>query len=491
MTLNSLDGKIDLSGKLLSYDGENYRLRTIYGDLTVDGHRVSCTGAGCPDPENHVADVKISGSASMGAVLLPALLEGFARRHGHDAQRVDVDTTHFTYRLVEDQTGKPVATFSFRMTTADEGFADLLADEADIVLSRRAISPVEQQRARAAGRGDLSDVNRSQLLALDALVPIVLPGNVLRSLPFETLTRIYTGQISTWAELGDADVPLTFHAPQVSSDLGQVLQEKLRGSPDAALSPRAISHPPGPSLAAAVVADPLGFGITGFANLGESVSLNLTGICGRGLNASRLSIKSGDYPFVTPMFIYTPARRLPPVARAFLSYIDGTEAQNVIRRAGLVDQSPEEVAIAAQGVRLANAIEAAGREVPLADVQRMVRRLLGMSRLTATFRFEEGAARLDAQSQASMLQLAQRLRQGRYDGRELLFAGFSDSDGGSGGTAAERARLVRDALIAAAAPADLEKVALELDAFGMALPMACNDRAAGRRINRRVEVWVR
>lgn len=137
VTLNSLDGKIDLSGKLLSYDGENYRLRTIYGDLTVDGHRVSCTGAGCPDPENHVADVKISGSASMGAVLLPALLEGFARRHGQDAQRVDVDTTHFTYHLVEDQTGKPVATFSFRMTTADEGFADLLADEADIVLSRR------------------------------------------------------------------------------------------------------------------------------------------------------------------------------------------------------------------------------------------------------------------------------------------------------------------------------------------------------------------
>jgi phosphate transport system substrate-binding protein len=30
-----------------------------------------------------------------------------------------------------------------------------------------------------------------------------------------------------------------------------------------------------------------------------------------------------------------------------------------------------------------------------------------------------------------------------------------------------------------------------VEAFGEALPMACDETAAGRRLNRRVEVWVR
>jgi phosphate transport system substrate-binding protein len=43
----------------------------------------------------------------------------------------------------------------------------------------------------------------------------------------------------------------------------------------------------------------------------------------------------------------------------------------------------------------------------------------------------------------------------------------------------------------AAETANLERIGLELEAFGEAMPMACDDTAWGRQVNRRVEVWVR
>ena len=40
VTLTSRDGGVEISGDLLGFDGEFYRLETIYGELTVDGSRV-------------------------------------------------------------------------------------------------------------------------------------------------------------------------------------------------------------------------------------------------------------------------------------------------------------------------------------------------------------------------------------------------------------------------------------------------------------------
>ncbi|MCX8227152.1 MAG: cell envelope biogenesis protein OmpA, partial [Sulfitobacter sp.] len=74
VALTSRDGKIELSGTLLGFDGEFYRIETEYGELTVDGSGVQCSGPGCPNLENFVAELQLSGSATMGQVLMPALI---------------------------------------------------------------------------------------------------------------------------------------------------------------------------------------------------------------------------------------------------------------------------------------------------------------------------------------------------------------------------------------------------------------------------------
>ena len=194
------------------------------------------------------------------------------------------------------------------------------------------------------------------------------------------------------------------------------------------------------------------------------------------------------------MFLYFPARRLPRLAREFLAFTRGPAAQIVIRRSGFVDQTPEEIAVEQQGNRFANAIAKAGSEITLGELQRMAATLTPMARLSTSFRFEAGSIRLDAQSRSNVQQLARALEVGQYDARRLLFVGFSDGNGASEANrdiALRRADAVRRAVSEAAVAANLARVELGVDAFGEAMPMACDDSAWGRQANRRVEVWVR
>ncbi len=222
--------------------------------------------------------------------------------------------------------------------------------------------------------------------------------------------------------------------------------------------------------------------------------LALTGPCGFSLQASRRAVKTEDYPLTVPMFLYLPARRLPKVARDFLSYVRGPAAQAVIRRAGFVDQAPERISVSQQGSRLANAVQAAEGPEGLAELQRLVGTLREMRRLTVSFRFEPGSARPDAQSRSNIEHLARALEAGEYDARQLVFAGFSDGIGGAEENrriALKRAEAVRDAVVEAAETADFSRVELRAEGFGEALPMACDDSDWGRQINRRVEVWLK
>jgi phosphate transport system substrate-binding protein len=124
----------------------------------------------------------------------------------------------------------------------------------------------------------------------------------------------------------------------------------------------------------------------------------------------------------------------------------------------------------------------------------MVSVLGPMQRLTTTFRFEQGSTQLDAQSRSNVDQLARRLDEGRYDGRQLMFIGFSDGEGEAVTNrmiAERRAEAVRQAVMGAAETADFTQVEISIEAFGEAMPMACDDSSWGRQVNRRVEVWIR
>jgi len=463
--LKSHDGEVEISGTLLGFDGEFYRVETVYGELTVDGSGVWCEGPGCPNLINYVAEVAISGSSTMAEVLMPALLEAFALNEGYVVARESESVHRFTYHLSEPDTQQRLATFDFLASNADEGFADLLADEADIAMSLREIRPREAQLGYEAGLGDMEDANRSRVLALDGMVPVVAVGNPVSSLSLNQLAHVFAGKISNWNDLGGPDAPITLHLLTAQSGFAQAVEDQL-------MEPSKMS----------------------LAETGNTKHLTLTGQCGFSLAASRRTIKTEDYPINAPMFLYFPARRLPKLARDFLSYTRSPSAQIVIRRAGFVDQTAEEIAINHQGDRFANAIASAGKEVSLDAIQGMVGTLSGMKRLSTSFRFQTGSTKLDAQSRSNVQQLARALEAGRYDARSLYFVGFSDGEGPATGNlqiAEKRANVVKEAVLSAAETANPDRIDLQVHAFGEAMPMACDDSAWGRQVNRRVEVWVK
>ncbi len=492
--LTSRDGSIELSGTLLGFDGDFYRLDTIYGELTVDGSGVLCDGPGCPNLQDYVAELRISGAASMGEVLMPALVQAFASRNNYLVGRETRDDTHFQMRLLDKASNRIVARFEFRITNTDEGFADLLANETDIVMSLREIRQQEARRAREAGMGDMTSRGRSRVLALDALVPIVAPDNPLSRITPTELADLFAGSLKNWKPLTGLDAPVDLHLRVATSGLGQAVEDLLLKPGRKNLANGIERHGTDRALAEVIEENAFAISVASASETGNAKRLALSGACGYSLSASRLAVKTEDYPLTAPMFLYLPARRLPKLAREFLRYTRSPSAQQVIRRAGFVDQSPEEISIDVQGNRFANAIARAGTEVSLAELQRLVETLSEHKRLTTTFRFETGSTRLDAQSRSNVQQLASALEAGYYDERHLLFVGFSDGDGPAEANkeiSARRAKVVRDAVLNAAETANPDRLTLETEAFGEAMPMACDDSAWGRQVNRRVEVWVK
>ena len=128
VVLTSRDGAIELSGTLLGFNGEFYRVDTVYGELTVDGSGVTCDGPGCPSLTDYIAQIRLSGARELGQVLMPALLEAFAGQNHLSAILKTIDDSHFTYVLKDRHSNKTQAEFHFQLSTPEEGFAALNAD---------------------------------------------------------------------------------------------------------------------------------------------------------------------------------------------------------------------------------------------------------------------------------------------------------------------------------------------------------------------------
>ncbi|MGI9368561.1 MAG: substrate-binding domain-containing protein, partial [Ruegeria sp.] len=405
ITLTSHDGKIEVTGELLGFDGEFYRVKSQFGELTIDGSGVTCDGPACPSLTDYVGEVTFSGSSVMAEALLPALIKGFAQRNGLTTKVEKLGDNRFVYALLQPGRDAPLGRLAFRVANTDQGFADLISNDADIVMALREIRPAENDRTRAVGSGDLTRARRSRVLALDAMVPVVAPDNPVQQISLSNLAAVFSGEIGNWVDLGGPDAPISLYLPDEGSGLAQAVEEIL-GVP---LASSITRHTRSSDLVQAVQADAFAIGIASYAEAQSARVLSLAGGCEYALTATRQSIKTEDYPLTSPMFLYLPNRRLPKIARQFLAYTQGPEAQMVIRQAGFVDQAPETVRLGLQGDRLANAIAAGGSEVGLEELQRMIETLRPMSRLSLSFRFEAGSSRPDAQSSSNILHLAQAL----------------------------------------------------------------------------------
>ncbi len=468
-------GGLSLSGEVLGYDGRYLRLATEAGEVTLDYDGATCSGASCPDPDAFVPIIRVSGNPRLLSALAPPLVDAYGRQSG-----LIVEIEGASHRLVPPDGGTPVLVLDLVPTSGEEGAADLVANVSDLVLLDRSLDTAELDLARAAGLGDLSDGDLGRIIALDAVVPVVAPGQDVQQIRVDTLEAAISGRVRNWSALGGPSGPLSVLLPEAPF-------LPLPGEP------YDVSVAPLDEVARRVADTPGMLGLVGFGDGGNARPLAISGPCGRPILASEETVKSGDYPLTRPIFLYRPARRLPEAGEDFLTWLRSREAQGVIRRAGFVDLTSERIGLDRQGERLAGAIASAGPEIGLGELQRMVRILSGHDRLTATFRFQDGATRLTPQSRSYLLQLARAIAEGLHDGDRLMLVGFSDGRGPAmvnRDLSRARAEAVRRDLLAALGGVLPEGVTVTTEAFGEALPIACDEVQSGQNLNRRVELWV-
>jgi phosphate transport system substrate-binding protein len=489
--LRSLDGTVELEGNLISYDGAFYRIDTDFGALTIAAEGVSCAGPGCPDLATFVAEARIAGAATITEGLLPALLDAFGESRGMDLS-VAADGVSSIYVLRRSD-GTTAARFTVAQGSTDDGFLALLNGEADIALALRVPSSAEIRAAETTSPDDPPLDDRVRVLALDALVPVVSPENPIHALSLPDIAQLFSGEVDNWLTLGGPDAPVALHLLEPGLGLAQAFSTQVLLPADVGLSATITHHPSAETLSEAVARDPYAVGITALSGISQARPLPLTGPCGLSQSATSDAVKAEDYPLTAPVYMYLAPHRLPLLVRQFLEFTETDEAQRRVREAGFVDQLLTRTPMALQGARLASAIRASGRDVALSDLQEMIIALGTAERLSTTLRFNPGGATLDIQSRATIARLAAIVERGAFDGRRLIFAGFSDGRGSAEVNARlslRRAGVVRDAFVAASGAEARDRVDLITHGFGEALPMACDDTSWGRAVNRRVEVWL-
>lgn len=467
ITLVAREGGIVLTGTLLGYDGEFYRIDTEYGSLTVDGQGVICEGPACPDLIAPKALMRIVGTPDA-AGLLPPLFQAFAKARGL-VYETEADQP-FRARILDPETRQDLAEVSFAALSPDQATAALQSGAADLKLAFQA-------------EPDFG----SHAVATDALVVLVAPDNPVPEMSTVQLAAVLAGEVDNWVQIGGPDMPVVLHALADQTDLQRALSARLGTEASAA-----VTHPDLASLAEAVARDPWAIAISGRSAIAPARRMPLTDSCGFPLLPTSLAIKAEDYPLALPVLLLTPKRRLPLLTREFLSFLRTPEAQAAVAAAGFVDRSATRQPMTADGLRLINAIQGAGEDVTLEDLKRLAGIMDGADRVSFTFRFEDGSSTLDAQSQDNLVDLAQLIAAGQFRNEKLVLAGFSDGSGAAEANLAlsvERAAKVAQEL-AAIAP-DLASAQMPVvEGFGEALPMACDETAIGRQLNRRVELWV-
>ena len=494
VTLRSSDGTVNMTGDFVSFEDNSYVINTALGQLRVSANRVSCVGAACPDLSTGEADVVMSGSDIIGLGLMPLITEGYAGARNAAASITNTTTIgEFFANLVADQGfGDDFVTIRVSSSGATDGLQDLLARRSEIAMAARRILPEEASRLSNDGAGDMVSPAQEHIMAIDSLVVITHPDNPVQTLNVRQLLGIYSGQISNWSQVGGPDLPVQVVIRNVGAGRKDVFESRIFGDSGVGLTPNAKLVPQSTDVALEVNADPAAIGVVGYAFRRGASTVNIINQCGITMTPDAFSAKTEEYALQRRLFLYTRQDTLSTKGREFVDFITSPEADPLIRKAGFIGFSVDRREQTFDDARAQALLRPAADPVEAGFMQQMLARMVEYDRLSTTFRFRTGSAQLDERAQIDKERLLDYL-QTQPAGSEILFVGFTDDVGSFQNNLAlseRRAAQVADE-VRAFAGSRLPGVTISSVGYSEVAPSGCNASDNGRRINRRVEVWIK
>lgn len=504
VSLTSLDGAVNLSGGYVGFEDGNYIINTDVGELRVAASRVQCVGAACPDlsgtspsgaPDastHRAAEIKIVGSDEMGLGMMPLLLEGYAgfldakasltARTGEGDIQADL--------IADRGFGPRIASYQISSSASVDAFATLLDRTSELGMSTRRIAPDEAQALRSAGAGNMIDPEQEHIVAVDSLVVITHPDNPVSKLTVAQLADIYAGRTTNWAELGGQDAPIIVYDRPKGDSAHHVFSDAIFSEQDARPDAPLRIGVDDAAVADAVLADTGAIGYVAFAHQKGTQAVRLVNACGLAMSPDAFSARTEEYLLQRRLYLYSRSDSAAP-ARDFLQFVKSPIADAHIAKSGFITLSVDRKPQMLHEERARILLNSDGSAYEARVMREMLNEMIEFDRLSTTFRFRSGSSRMDTRAEIDLTRLGAYLEE-QPEGTHVRLAGFSDDIGAFDSNrdlSLRRANRLKRQMTERFGDA-LAHIEFSTAGYGEIAPVACNTDEDGRRINRRVEVWI-
>lgn len=433
----------------------------------------------------------VFGSNTVGAELMPRLIEGYAEALDADmniATGVNPLESTFIAKNNQDQIMFEV---SLHAHGSGSAFPGLQTGEAEIGMASRAIKDKEVAALEQAGISGMRSAGQEHVLALDGLVVIVAPDNPIATLSMEQIAKIFSGDYKNWSDVGGPNMAITLYSRDSNSGTFDTFKSLVLKPNKRKLSESAQLFESNEELSDAVALDPAGIGFTGFAYVRNAKTLALSADCGIVSEPSVFSVKTEEYPLARRLYLYTSGKAVSEHATGLLAYSMSDVAQETIADIGFIDQSPVSLSFGEQAQRFSG--EPAEKDAS-ALRQEMLNTIGEAERLSTTFRFKLGSSELDVKSIQDVSRIAKMIsaENSPYKGKEIYLVGFTDSIGKfANNLRLSKTRSQQVLMALSKSLPESMKGQVKSIGYGELSPVACNTDDAGQAKNRRVEIWVR
>lgn len=220
---------------------------------------------------------------------------------------------------------------------SERGLAALQAGELDIAAMSRPLSEAEREAlTKKFGAPPLE-----RIVALDGVGIYLHADNPVTAIRVEDLTRILSGEVRNWREVGGFDRRIDIYQPDPASGTRRFVQGRLLAGQDFASTAVDVLTP---SHAVAAVARSLG-GIA-YASVSYAEGTKIVPLIPAAGSASvwpdQPSLAAGTYPLTRSLLLVCDASRTPALRR-FVDWAIGPDGQLVVDAVGL-KRAPRETA---------------------------------------------------------------------------------------------------------------------------------------------------
>ncbi len=211
------------------------------------------------------------------------------------------------------------------------GIADLINGVSELANSSREIKDEELEAAKAAGL----DV-QEYLVLFDGIAVIVSSNVPVEDLTIEQLSKIYTGEITNWKDVGGDDTEIIITARDSSSGTGEYFLEEViqlgKTMEDNDYSDMALRLQSNADIVNQVKENDNAIGYIGLGYLEQSLKI----VKVEGIEPSIDTVKDASYPISRGLYVYAPDKDLTEIGQAYINFILSYEGQDIGLEEGFV-----------------------------------------------------------------------------------------------------------------------------------------------------------